>query len=113
MTVQSKELLEFLQLMEKLSEENKLEMLRFLEALREEAVNPATGLTPAEVIRISRKQPIDVFYPAEEIAMEVRARVCIPDQPEMFMDFLRMVAAVYWGGVIAGKRMERRKRRSY
>lgn len=112
MTVQTKELLEFLQLMEKLSDENRREMLRFLEAIRKEAVNPATGLTPAEVIRISRKQPIDTFYPAEEIAMEFRARVCIPDKPEMFMDFLQMVAAVYWGGVIAGIRKERRKRRS-
>lgn len=112
MTVQSKELLEFLQLMEKLSEESKREMIRYLEVLREESVNPATGLTPAEVIHISRKQPIDIFYPAEEIAMEFRAKGCVPDNPEMFMDFLRMVAAVYWGGVIAGKRMERRKRRS-
>lgn len=112
MTVRSKELLEFSQLMEKLREENKREMIRFMEVLREESVNPATGLTPAEVIRISRKQPIDVFHPAEEIAMEFRTRVCIPDNPEMFTDFLRMVAAVYWGGVIAGKRMERRKRRS-
>ena len=112
MMVRSKELLEFRQLMENLSEENKQEMLRYLKTLREECVNPATGLTPAEVIRISRKQPIDVFYPAEEIATEFRVRLCIPDQPEMHMDFLRMVAAIYWGGVIAGKRIERRKRRS-
>lgn len=35
-----------------------------------------------------------------------------PGQPGNVYGFLRMVAAVYWGGVIAGKRMERKRHRS-
>lgn len=85
--------------------------LEFLHGLKEKAEdrNPATGLTPAKVALIAADQPIEVFRPAQEIAMEFKGVVYIPKDPEMFVDFLHMISSVYWGGVIAGKRMERRR----
>lgn len=115
MTVRSKELAEFLRLMENLDEAKKQEMVLYLRELHNEQEaerNPATGLSPLEVIKISRHLPISTFEPAEEIAMEFRNRVYIPQCPEMFVDFLRMIAAIWQGGYIAGVRAERRKKRS-
>ena len=115
MTVRSKELAEFLRLLEKLDKAQKQEMVLFLQELhkeQEEERNPVTGLTPAEIIEISRHLPIDTFEQAEEIAMEFRNRVYIPQYSDMFVDFLRMIAAIWQGGYIAGVRAERRKKRS-
>lgn len=115
MTVRSKELAEFLRLMEKLDEAQKQEMVLYLRELHKEQEaerDPVTGLSPAEIIKISRHLPISTFEQAEEIAMEFRNRVYIPRCSEMFVEFLRMISAIWQGGYIAGVRAERRKKRS-
>ena len=112
MIVRSEELVKFQRLMEKLDEPQKQEMLHYLQTLHEEEKNPATNLTAREIIRISSHKPINEFYQAEEIAMEFRERVNLSRDPKMFIEFLRMIAAIWCGGYIAGVRAERKRHRS-
>ena len=73
---------------------------------------PATNRTAQEIVRIVSYKPIHEFDQAWEIAMAFQEKINLPRDPKIFEEFLRMIAAVWCGGYIAGVRAERRKKRS-
>lgn len=70
-------------------------------------------MTAQEIIQASETVPVDKFAPAMEIVKVFRDNklVYVP-KGDFFLGFWKMIAAIWYGGYMAGVQAERRKRRS-
>lgn len=68
-------------------------------------------LTAHQIIEISKHKPMNTFKQAEEIARVFHDQklVYVP-KGEFFLNFMKMISAIWYGGYIAGVQAERKRR---
>lgn len=68
-------------------------------------------MTTQQIIAISKYKPMNTFTQAEEIARVFHDQklVYVP-KGEFFLNFLKMIYAIWYGGYIAGVQAERKRR---
>lgn len=69
-------------------------------------------MTAQQIIAISKHKPMNTFTQAEEIArvFHDQKMVYVP-KGEFFLNFMKMISAIWYGGYIAGVQAERKRRR--
>ena len=68
-------------------------------------------MTAQQIIAISKHKPMNTFTQAEEIArvFHDQKMVYVP-KFEFFINFMKMISAIWYGGYIAGVQAERKRR---